>query len=93
MESHSTRPEPPSHTPPNPKRWLTYGIVFGLLGMAFVGIILGPVTIYFGIRAARETPSAKSKVVAFLVVALGVFDILFSIIMMIGTIRLVGAQG
>ena len=86
--------EPP-RPPANPARWVKYGTAFGLVGVVFVGILLGPVAIYFGVRALKETTpdSGRSKTAPFLVIGLGVFDILWFVVRIIGTIRLIGSQG
>jgi len=62
----------PLRPPSNPTRWIRYGAVCGFLGLAFVGIILGPVAIYFGARALRETTPnyGKSKLAPVLAIGL-----------------------
>jgi len=88
-----------SQTSPSPERitrWLGYGVGIGLVGVLFVGIICGPLAIYFGVRArkAAVAPDARGlKTKAALIVGLGVFDILIFLIRVVGTIRLIGAGG
>jgi hypothetical protein len=77
-------------------KWVKYGIGIGLVGLLFFGIIFGPIAIYCGVRA-RSAPvalgsSSPRKMSAF-VIGLGVFDILFFLIRIVGTIRLIGSGG
>ncbi len=74
--------------------WITYGITAGLLGVLFLGVILGPIAIYFGVRArnlAIALNSTGQKKVAIFVIGLGVVDVLFFLIRLVGTIRLIGS--
>jgi hypothetical protein len=75
---------------------LKYGMGIGLVGVLFLGIIFGPIAIYFGVRARRAAvalgSSSRTRMSAF-VIGLGVFDILFSLIRIVGTIRLAGSGG
>ena len=93
MENPTLQLEP-LRPPANPARWVRYGTVSGCLGLVFVPIILGPVAIYFGARALKETTpnSGKRKLAPVLVIGLGVFDIFLRLILIIGTIRLMGTQ-
>ena len=75
-------------------RWIRYGVGFGLVGVLFVGIICGPLAIYFGVRASTAASALDARgyqTKAALIIGLGVFDILFFLIMAVGTIRLIGA--
>ena len=84
------------HTSPSPEqitRWIGYGVGIGLVGVLFVGIICGPLAIYFGVRArnaAVALDARRFKTKAALAIGLGVFDILFFLIRLVGTIRLIG---
>ena len=88
-----------SRTSPSPERitrWLGYGLGIGLVGLLFVGIICGPLAIYFGVRARKAAVALDSrgfKTKAALIIGLGVFDILFFLIRVVGTIRLIGTGG
>jgi hypothetical protein len=77
-------------------KWVKYGIGIGVVGVLFLGIILGPIAIYFGVRArtaAAALGSSNLKKMSAFVIGLGVFDILFSLIRIVGTIRLIGSGG
>jgi hypothetical protein len=73
-----------------------YGMAIGLVGVLFLGIIFGPIAIYFGVRArsaAVALGSSSLKKMSAFVIGLGVFDILFFVVRIVGTIRLIGAGG
>ena len=75
-------------------KWLAYGWVTGLIGLVVLQPILGSITIYFGIRASRaakaDGDSRKKKAQA--LIALGCFDFVFLLIIVIGTVRLIGER-
>ena len=86
----------PSPSPERIIRWIGYGAGIGFVGVLFVGVICGPLAIYFGIRARNAAVALDSrgfKTKAALIIGLGVFDILFFLIRVVGTIRLIGAGG
>jgi hypothetical protein len=71
-------------------------MVLGTIGVLFLGIICGPVAIYFGVRArtaaaALDLPRQRNK--ASVIIGLGIFDILFFLIEVVGTIRMIGTAG
>lgn len=88
-----------SQSSPSPQRiirLLGYGLGIGLVGVLFVGIVCGPLAIYFGVRARKAAVALDArgfKTKAALIIGLGVFDILFFLIRVVGTIRLIGAGG
>jgi len=72
------------------------GTIVGLIGVLFFGIVLGPIAVYYGAGArngARSLEWRSKQKAANFVIALGVFDILFSLVMIVGTIRTIGAGG
>jgi len=76
-------------------RWVNSGIGVGLVGLLFLGIILGPIAIYCGVRARSAgvaLGSSRLKKMSALVVGLGVLDILLFLIRIVGTIRLIGLR-
>ena len=96
MQNEATEHQPSAPSPQQIVRWIRYGVGIGLVGVLFVGIICGPLAIYFGVRA-RTAASAldvrRHKTTANLIIGLGVFDILFFLIRVVGTIRLIGTGG
>ena len=77
-------------------KWVTYGMGIGLAGVLFLGIIFGPIAIYLGVRgrsAAVASGSSSLRKMSAFVIGLGVFDILFFVIRVVGTIRLIGSGG
>ena len=96
MDDEATVHQPSSPSPEQIIRWIRYGVGIGLVGVLFAGIICGPIAIYFGVRArtAAATLDARGhKTKAALIIGLGVFDILFFLIRVVGTIRLIGTGG
>lgn len=74
---------PPEHTLASASsrqitKWLRYGIGVGVVGILFLGIVFGPIAIYFGVRARTAATRALDgrKTKATVVIGLGVFDIL-----------------
>jgi hypothetical protein len=96
MEREATVYQPSSPSPEQTIRWIRYGVGIGLVGVLFAGIICGPIAIYFGVRARTAAATLDShwfKIKAALIIGLGVFDILFFLIRLVGTIRLIGTGG
>jgi hypothetical protein len=90
-QASSDAPPPPSAF--RAAKWARYGLILGLVGILFLGIFCGPAAIYFGVRARTATGASVPRVhmrTAALAIGLGVFDILFWLIRMVGTIRLIG---
>jgi hypothetical protein len=74
---------------------VNYGLILGLVGILFLGLVFGPLAIYFGVRARTAAAAIGSRGrarAADFVIGLGVFDILFVLIRVVGTIRLIGAR-
>jgi len=93
MDNEATIHPPSSPSPEQIIRWIRYGVGIGLVGVLFAGIICGPIAIYLGVRAraaAANLSARGQKTKAALVIGLGVFDILFFLIRLVGTIRLIG---
>ena len=95
MEDATIEPQQ-SPSPERIARWIKYGVAIGVIGVLFLGIICGPIAIYFGIRARNAAGALHDRgheTKAALIIALGLFDILFFLIMAVGTIRLIGGGG
>ena len=87
---------PPEGKPSSRKthKWANYGMCIGLVGVLFLGVILGPIAIYFGMRArsaAVASGSSSPRKTSAIVIGLGVFDVLFSLIRIVGAMRLIGS--
>jgi hypothetical protein len=92
----AAREHPTSPAPERITRWIGYGFGIGVVGVLFVGIICGPLAIYFGVRAKNAAVAVDGrgfKTKAALIIGLGIFDILFFLIKIVGTIRLIGTGG
>jgi len=62
----------------------------------FVGIICGPLAIYFGVRARKAAVALDArglKTKAALIIGLGILDILIFLVRVVGAMRLIGAGG
>jgi hypothetical protein len=71
-------------------------MVLGVIGVLFLGIVCGPIAIYFGVRARRAAAALdlrRQKNTASVIIGLGIFDILFFLIEAVGTIRMIGTAG
>jgi hypothetical protein len=78
------------------KRRIKVGTILAVIGVLLFGIVLGAIAIYYGATARRAAHSLawrSQQRSANLVIALGAFDIAFSFIMIVGTIRILGAGG
>jgi hypothetical protein len=96
MDDEATTRQPPSPSPAQIIKWIMYGAGIGLVGVLFAGIVFGPIAIYFGVRARKAATALDARghrTKAALVIGLGVFDILFFLIRLVGTIRTIGAGG
>jgi hypothetical protein len=95
MEQATSQVPPPAPTIDEAAKWARYGLGAGLVGILFLGIVCGPAAIYFGVRARRAAAARESRRAArtaLVAIVLGVFDILLSLIMMVGTIRMIGTS-
>ena len=93
MENDATVRQPPTPSLEQIIRWIAYGLGAGLVGLLFLGVLCGPIAIYFGVRARSAAASLDArgrKTKASLIIGLGVFDIVFFLVRVVGTIRMIG---
>ncbi len=66
--------------------YATYGLICGVIGLVFMGIVLGPIAIYFG-NKARELDDSKGMAG----IILGAIDTILGIVMILFIIFLVSS--